>query len=443
MTNSVTITLPSSPHRSLYIHHGSASTTASDSDDSNYGKTNGSVNSSHNTLPKFQASLLPSTEKLKDNNVFFGLVILIWYFVSVGHNLLNKRLLEKDIFPFPFTLTLLQLFSITTYSFIYITFFSKNDKHVVTSVREVLDSRRNRNLVIFLSSIKFLTLVFSHLSLSQVPLAFTHTVKGSLPLFVVFLSTVFLRQTHSRNVYLSLIPIVVGVALVSYNPSHHSSTLSWGIIFAFVSTLNLALLNVFSKKLLSTTFSAISLLHLLTKMSLLIFFPFYILVLLTHRSELISWSYMTLNLPFLLILDGIMSFSQNILAFSLLSMCSPLTYSIANCSKRVAIICLSFFVFSVQNLTPQSMLGIGISLLGIFGYNMAKHAEKMQMETLPTHRDNRQSTYQTKANHYMNNGSHHGLSNGFLLPQNGNPSTNNGEIHVDFDRHSIGSFYNV
>jgi solute carrier family 35 protein E1 len=299
--------------------------------------------------------------------------------------------------------------------------------------------------VIFLSSIKFLTLVFSHLSLSQVPLAFTHTVKGSLPLFVVFLSTVFLKQTHSRNVYLSLIPIVVGVALVSYNPTHHSSALSWGITFAFVSTLNLALLNVFSKKLLSTTFSAISLLHLLTKISLLIFLPFYILMSVTHRSELISWSYMTLNLPFLLILDGILSFSQNILAFSLLSMCSPLTYSIANCSKRVAIISLSFFVFSVQNLTPQSMLGIGISLLGIFAYNMAKHHEKMQKESLPTHydRNNSQSNaYQTKVNHYSN-GRHHGLSNGFLLsPQNGSVPSQ-GEIHVDFDRHSIGSFYNV
>lgn len=57
-------------------------------------------------------------------------------------------------------------------------------------------------------------------------------------------------------------------------------------------------------------------------------------------------------------------------------MCSPLTYSIANCSKRVAIITLSFVVFSIQNMTMQSMTGIAISLIGIFCYNMAKHREK-------------------------------------------------------------------
>ena len=130
-------------------------------------------------------SLLPPQKSAKtetDRNetgagetVFFILIILVWYSVSVGHNLLNKRLLEGDLFPFPFTLTLLQLSAITVYSFIYISYFSNNEKHVIVSVREVLSYRRNRSLIIGLSLGKFLTLVFSHLSLSQVPLAFTHT----------------------------------------------------------------------------------------------------------------------------------------------------------------------------------------------------------------------------------------------------------------------------
>lgn len=261
------------------------------------------------------------------DTVFFILIILVWYSVSVGHNLLNKRLLEGDLFPFPFTLTLLQLAAITVYSFIYINYFSNNEKHVIVGVRDVLSSRRNRSLIVFLSLGKFLTLVFSHLSLSQVPLAFTHTgqfarksieatlthvlffaVKGSLPLFVVILSRLFLRTSHSREVYLSLVPIVVGVSLVSFQSPSHNPHLFLGIVFAFASTLNLALLNVFSKKLLSTTFSAISLLHLLTKFSLIIFVPFYVFFSITHQKELISWSYLTPQLPFILLLDGALSF---------------------------------------------------------------------------------------------------------------------------------------
>jgi hypothetical protein len=136
------------------------------------------------TIPyEDSVSLLPIRKDAKagasdssaNQTVFFILIILIWYSVSVGHNLLNKRLLEGDLFPFPFTLTLLQLSAITVYSFIYIGYFSNDEIHVITSIREVLSYRRNRNLIIGLSLGKFLTLVFSHLSLTQVPLAFTHT----------------------------------------------------------------------------------------------------------------------------------------------------------------------------------------------------------------------------------------------------------------------------
>ena len=116
------------------------------------------------------------TGLMKSESVYFGLLIVIWYSVSVGHNLLNKRLLEPDLFPYPFTLTLLQLASITGYSYIYIAYISSDRKrHSLVTVHDVLGVRRNRSLVIFLSFGKFLALVFSHLSLSQVPLAFTHT----------------------------------------------------------------------------------------------------------------------------------------------------------------------------------------------------------------------------------------------------------------------------
>lgn len=441
MTNSVTVTLPAStsPSKSsLFVPlHPSGVAVNGDSHILHIGShdhVNGFVTSKPSPTPSWRTSSSAlNSEKLQDNNVFFGLIILVWYFVSVGHNLLNKRLLEGDWFPFPFTLTLLQLASITFYSYMYIRFISASDKHVVVTLKEVLNVKRNRGLIIFLSLGKFLTLVFSHLSLSQVPLAFTHTVKGSLPLFVVFLSRVFLGQSHSRPVYYSLIPIVLGVGLVSYHPSNTDNHLTLGILFAFMSTLNLALLNVFSKRLLSTSFSAISLLHLITKMSLVIFVPFYIVLTVTHSNEKFSWSYVTFSLPFLLILDGIMSFSQNILAFSLLSMCSPLTYSIANCSKRVAIISLSFVFFSIQHLTFQSMLGIGIALFGIFAYNVAKHAEKEHKKVKET--SNTSNGYDTKSS-FIPNGYHPVATNAdtqYLMYNSGN----------EFDRHSLGSFYNV
>lgn len=161
MTQSITLTLPSS----------SPSSRSPLISPSHVSKDRHNTNSTINIHLNSQKPL----QEFKQSTLFFVLLILVWYCVSVGHNLLNKRLLEGDFFPFPFTLTLLQLGSITGYSYAYIKYISSSDKHAIVSIKEVLSGRRNRNLVICLSSIKFLTLVFSHLSLSQVPLAFTHT----------------------------------------------------------------------------------------------------------------------------------------------------------------------------------------------------------------------------------------------------------------------------
>ena len=204
--------------------------------------------------------------------------------------------------------------------------------------------------------------------------------------------------------------------------------MSWGIIFAFVSTFNLALLNVFSKKLLTTSFTAISLLHLITKLSFTIFVPFYICVTILHSPEPLSLSFITPMLPLILLLDGFMSFSQNILAFTLLSMCSPLTYSIANCSKRVAIISLSFLFFSMNNISTTSIVGIVISLFGILCYNFAKHHEKKS---------------QNESASYLDQSAMNGSSS-FMSPSSSSNSLMNGHSRqASFDQYSIGSFYNV
>ena len=279
---------------------------------------------------------------------------------------------------------------------------------------------------------------------------------------MVALSRIFLNQKHSKAVYLSLVPIIIGVSMASIHSPKLQPNISFGIIFAFLSTLNLAMLNVFSKKLLSTTYSAISLLNILTKFSLLIFIPFYISsIIFTRGHELVSWNHVTVQLPFILLLDGFMSFSQNVIAFYLLSLCSPLTYSIANCSKRVAIISLSFVFFSVNHLTPLSLSGIIISLVGIFCYNLAKHREKMshQDETNVAHvtsengdrnNHNHGDSRYTNDHYYVNGNSHasNGNYNALLYPVNsvnGLAQLQNGRSNgsIDYDRHSLGSFYNV
>jgi len=85
----------------------------------------------------------------------------------------------------------------------------------------------------------------------------------------------------------------------------------------------------------------------------------------------------------LLFVDGLLSFFQNILAFTVLKMVTPLTYAVANASKRIAIIGLSLILLR----NPVSFTNCAGMLLAVFGvllYNRAKHIERGQEALLPT-----------------------------------------------------------
>lgn len=160
--------------------------------------------------------------------------------------------------------------------------------------------------------------------------------------------------------------------------------------WALLSTLNLAALNVFSKQLLSSH-SAITLLHLLSKLTLLAIAPLYCVgSLFLHHNQredmaigggdhvIVHMSISWLSLGGLLALDGLMAFGQNLLAFSILARTSSLTYSICNSSKRVAVISLAFVFFPSDSTRVSSLalFGILLSLSGVFLYNLSKHLEK-------------------------------------------------------------------
>ena len=105
----------------------------------------------------------------------------------------------------------------------------------------------------------------------------------------------------------------------------------------------------------------------------------------------------TASIPTLLVffaLNGSVHFLQNLLAFSILSLTSPVTYSIASLIKRIAVICMAIVWFG-QTIYPIQAVGISLTFLGLWMYNQAKgdvergesartRAEKNRSSLLPS-----------------------------------------------------------
>lgn len=202
-----------------------------------------------------------------------------------------------------------------------------------------------------------------------------------MPLFTVVLSQMILRENHTKWVYLSLLPIVIGVVIASLTELSFDTV---GMVSALISTLGFSLQNIFSKKVLKDTgIHHLRLLQLMGKLALVMFLPvwiFYDFQIVRTPSLLFNGSYETIVL---LLTDGLLNWLQNIIAFSVLSLVTPLTYAVSSAFKRIFVIGVSLFILG-NPVTGLNVLGMMITILGVLAYNRAKQVSRNKYQLLPT-----------------------------------------------------------
>ncbi|XP_071513204.1 solute carrier family 35 member E2A-like [Panulirus ornatus] len=219
------------------------------------------------------------------------------------------------------------------------------------------------------------TIMFGLVAIYFVAVSFAETVKSSAPLFTVLIAWFVLGERTGAFVFFSLIPVMLGLALCSSNELSFSMI---GFICALTTNLCECVQSVVSKSLLSNK-------AYIYNPAELQFYPNLAAVLL----QLPTWYFLVdfdkmyrqldSNLLTAIILDGVSFHGQTITAYVLMSYVNPVTYSVANTTKRACLIWLSVLLFG-NPVTLWSGIGTAVVIAGVLLYSKAREVDARRRE---------------------------------------------------------------
>lgn len=240
--------------------------------------------------------------------------------------------------------------------------------------------------------------ILSSTATEKIPVSLVHTIKGLSPLFTVLAYRLIFNIHYPTATYLSLIPLTLGVILAC---SVEFSGNLFGVFCAFGGALIFVTQNIFSKKLFNEAARAeadgsgmalaqrkldkLNLLCYCSGLAFILTFPIWLWtdalplysapLSLTPHSNPSPFPVSSMYLPLEFFFNGICHFTQNMLAFILLSLVSPVTYSVASLIKRVFVIVMAIVWFG-NGTTSLQAAGIALTFLGLYLYDRTSDSAK-------------------------------------------------------------------
>lgn len=326
---------------------------------------------------------------------------MLWYTSSALTNTSSKSILTA--FDMPATLTLIQ-FAFVSSLCIFSAWMAALFPVLRTKVTALKHPIRAPTRDVIMTTLPLAAFqigghLLSSTATSRIPVSLVHTIKGLSPLFTVVAYRFIYDIRYPQATYFSLVPLTLGVMLAcSGNSGYRGQFL--GIIEALLATLIFVTQNIFSKKLFNEAAKAeseglagqskkldkLNLLCYSSGMAFILTMPIWfwtegisLLGDLLHDGSIDlstkpgSMDHGRLTMEF--IFNGIFHFGQNILAFVLLSMVSPVTYSVASLIKRVFVIVIAILWFRSPT-TPIQAVGIALTFLGLYLYDRTSESNK-------------------------------------------------------------------
>nr|KAJ0226299.1 hypothetical protein LSAT_V11C100046380 [Lactuca sativa] len=213
--------------------------------------------------------------------------------------------------------------------------------------------------------------VTSNVSFAAVAVSFTHTIKALEPFFNASASQFILGQSIPITLWLSLLPVVLGVSMASLT----ELSFNWlGFISAMISNISFTYRSIYSKKAM-TTMDSTNLYAYISIIALFVCIPPAIILegpqLLKHGfSDAIAKVGMTKFVSDLFWV-GMFYHLYNQLATNTLERVAPLTHAVGNVLKRVFVIGFSIIIFG-NKISTQTAIGTSIAIAGVAIYSVVK-----------------------------------------------------------------------
>ncbi|KAI8380909.1 uncharacterized protein BYT42DRAFT_593013 [Radiomyces spectabilis] len=248
-----------------------------------------------------------------------ALWLTMYFFFNLGLTLYNKVILSLFDFPFPWTLTAIHTLcgAIGSYAFWKFNLFTPSK----------LGEKENMVMLSF-SVLYTINIAISNVSLNLVTVPFHQVVRAMTPVFTVMLSVAFLSKSYSRMTYISLLPVVAGVAFATFGDYSYTAI---GFFLTVLGTVLAALKTVVTNRVQVGRLK-LHPLDLLLRMSPLAFIQTLIYSYLTGEMAAVSTYVQTqfsFSLFFALLINGVLAFGLNVVSFTANKKTSALTMTVA------------------------------------------------------------------------------------------------------------------
>ena len=299
--------------------------------------------------------------------IYFGL----WYLFNIAYNIYNKQAL--NILDYPWTIATIQMAAGIFYFVpLWLLGIRKAPKLNAKELRTLLP------IALCHTGVH----VGAVVALGAGAVSFAHIVKASEPVVTCGLNALLLGEILPTSVYLTLLPIIGGVAIASLK---ELSFTVLALAAAMLSNVSSAARGVLSKKTMSgkkmgENLDAQNLYAVLTAMSTLILIPMMLALEGTgfigaFKKLAATSEWTSKSLGTLLALGGASYYAYNEVAFLALGKVNPVTHAVGNTIKRVVIIVASVIAFKTP-MSTGSIIGSSIAIAGTLMYSLAMNAAK-------------------------------------------------------------------